>query len=268
MNAIITAQCHFDHPMIPAQTAIGVSADRPRVLWVDADFALFDLLADRLGQYGYDIALAPSAVDALRYLQQIPPDLVILPWRLPDMPGLELCRQLRCRRETRNLPVIMLMASLAEEKQARACYAGADDYVVKSSVPDELLTCMQRLLVRQYDGHQPERLSFADLVMDLYTRRVQRGGKPVHLSPTGFAILEFFLRNPVRAFTRLELLHAVWGPQIHVEDRTVDVHIRRLRRALNARGCQDLLRTVRGVGYALDVDSLRRPGRCAMPAFA
>jgi two-component system phosphate regulon response regulator PhoB len=173
---------------------------------------------------------------------------------LPVMSGIEVCRQIRRRPGTRDLPVIMVTARTEDQDAVRGLNTGADDYITKPFNMDALLARMRALLRRANTVPTKGRLVFHDISMDLAAHRVQRNGRAVHLGPTEFRLLEFFLQHPRRVFSREELLDAVWGPDIHVEPRTVDVHIRRLRKSINADAELDLVRTVRAAGYALDTE--------------
>ena len=171
---------------------------------------------------------------------------------LPHVSGLEVCRQLRRRAETRDVPIIMLTARGEETDRIRGLEVGADDYVAKPFSPSELVARVRAVLRRSKPSTAQDLLTFGDLVMDLSAHRVLRSGRPIHLGPTEFRLLRFLLERPGRVYSREQLLDAVWGRDIYVEPRTVDVHIRRLRKAINSPGDSDLIRTVRSAGYALD----------------
>jgi two-component system phosphate regulon response regulator PhoB len=175
---------------------------------------------------------------------------------LPAMSGIEVCRQLRRRSATRDLPVIMVTARTEDQDAVRGLNTGADDYITKPFNMEALLARVRALLRRSNVMPQKAVLSFHDVTLDLAAHRVQRNGRAVHLGPTEFRLLEFFMQHPRRVFSREELLDAVWGPDIHVEPRTVDVHIRRLRKSVNGEGERDLVRTVRAAGYALDTEPI------------
>ncbi len=175
---------------------------------------------------------------------------------LPVMSGIEVCRQIRRRPNTRDLPVIMVTARTEDGDAVRGLNTGADDYITKPFNMEALLARMRALLRRSGGVPAKGRLQFHDIAMDLAAHRVQRNARPIHLGPTEFRLLEFFMQHPRRVFSREELLDAVWGPDIHVEPRTVDVHIRRLRKSINGAGELDLVRTVRAAGYALDTESV------------
>jgi two-component system phosphate regulon response regulator PhoB len=190
--------------------------------------------------------------EALLAVEEQQPDLVLLDWMLPGTSGLSVCQSLRRRSATRSLPIIMLTARVEEGDRIRGLESGADDYVVKPYSPSELVARVRAVLRRTSPALTEEKLSFGDIVMDLSTHRVTRGGKPIHLGPTEFRLLRLLLERPDRVYSREQLLDKVWGRDIHVEVRTVDVHIRRLRKALGEHGDGDVIRTVRGAGYALD----------------
>ena len=227
---------------------------RPFVLVVEDEAALLTMLRYNLEKHGFRVEEAANGEEALTRVAEERPDLVLLDWMLPVMSGIEVCRQLRRQPETRALPVIMLTARTEDQDAVRALNTGADDYITKPFVIEALLARIRALLRRS--GAAPARghLEYGGITMDLAAHRVQRNGRPVHLGPTEYRLLEFFLRHPTRVFTREEVLNAVWGHDIHVEPRTVDVHIRRLRKAINGEGEADIIRTVRAAGYALDTE--------------
>jgi two-component system, OmpR family, phosphate regulon response regulator PhoB len=180
------------------------------------------------------------------------PNLVLLDWMLPLMSGLEVCRQMRRNPKTRDIPIIMLTARGEEADKVRGLNSGADDYIAKPFSPTELVARMRAVLRRSSPGMAEELLSFGDVIMDLAAHRVRRQGRDVHLGPTEFRLLRHFMQHPGRVFSREQLLDLVWGHDVYVEPRTVDVHIRRLRKALNEDNDNDIIRTVRSAGYALD----------------
>jgi two-component system phosphate regulon response regulator PhoB len=186
---------------------------------------------------------------------ETPPDLVVLDWMLPVMSGIEVCRQLRRKPKTRDVPVLMLTARGEEADKVRGLNVGADDYLTKPFSLPELLARIRALLRRVQPAQSKGELTFEDITMDLTAHRVSRGERPIHLGPTEFRLLQFFLQHPRCVFSREELLNAVWGRDIYVEPRTVDVHIRRLRKALNGDDASDIIRTVRAAGYALDTET-------------
>ncbi|MGH7038251.1 MAG: phosphate regulon transcriptional regulator PhoB [Stellaceae bacterium] len=225
---------------------------KPLVLIVEDEAALVTMLRYNLEKEGFAVAEAGDGEEALLQIAERRPDIVLLDWMLPHVSGLEVCRQIRRSPQTRDLPVVMLTARGAEEDRVRGLDSGADDYVVKPFSPSELVARLRAVIRRAEPGASEEVLRFADLEMDLLAHRVRRAGRPVHLGPTEFRLLRHFLRRPRRVFSREQLLDAVWGQAVEVEPRTVDVHIRRLRLALNKGGGADILRTVRSAGYALD----------------
>ena len=228
------------------------SSMKPRVLIVEDESALVELLRYNLEQSGFKVMVAGDGEEALASVQEDVPDIILLDWMLPLMSGIEVCRQLRRQTSTANVPIIMLTARGEEGDRIRGLDAGADDYVSKPISPTELVARIRAVLRRIRPALADEALSYADIVMDLVAHRVIRAGKPVHLGPTEFRLLRHFMEHPGRVFSREQLLDSVWGKDVYVEARTVDVHIRRLRMALNGESQADLIRTVRAAGYALD----------------
>jgi two-component system, OmpR family, phosphate regulon response regulator PhoB len=224
----------------------------PRILIVEDEASLQELLAYNLERAGFAVEQAYDADEARTMIAEQAPDLVLLDWMLPYMSGLELCRQLRRQPVTANLPIVMLTARVEERDRLHGLDTGADDYITKPFSVDELIARVRAVLRRIRPAFASEVLRFADLTMDLAAHRVARNGRDVHLSPTEFRLLRQLLESPGRVFSRSQLLDLVWGRDQDVELRTVDATIRRLRRALNAGGEADLLRTVRATGYALD----------------
>ena len=225
------------------------------VLVVEDETSLMTMLRYNLEKEGYHVTEAGDGEEAITVANETPPDAVILDWMLPRMSGVEVCRQLRRKTETRNTPIIMLTARTEEADKVRGLNVGADDYMTKPFSMVELLARIRALLRRAKPSQAKGQLSFADIVMDLDAHRVSRGGKYIHLGPTEFRLLQFLMERPGTVFSREELLNGVWGPDIYVEPRTVDVHIRRLRKALNGIEGADVIRTVRAAGYALDADT-------------
>ncbi len=232
------------------------SLSKPLVLVVEDEAALATMLRYNLEKQGFRVEEAADGQEALTRIAEVQPDLVLLDWMLPSMSGIEVCRQIRRRASTRDLPVIMVTARTEDQDAVRGLNTGADDYVTKPFSLDGLLARMRALLRRSNTVPTKGRLTFHDIAMDLSSHRVQRNARPIHLGPTEFRLLEFFMQHPRRVFSREELLDAVWGPDIHVEPRTVDVHIRRLRKSINAPDELDVVRTVRAAGYALDTEAL------------
>jgi two-component system phosphate regulon response regulator PhoB len=226
---------------------------QPLILVIEDEAALQELLAYNLQRAGFATEQAFDGDQALTLIAERIPDLIVLDWMLPHLSGLELCRQLRRRRDTGAIPIIMLTARAEEQDRLRGLETGADDYITKPFSIDELIARIRAVLRRVRPAFADERLTFADLTMDLAAHRVTRGDRPIHLSPTEFRLLRQLLERPGRVFSRDQLLDLVWGLDQEVEVRTVDATIRRLRRALNVDGRPDLLRTVRAAGYALDL---------------
>jgi len=229
---------------------------RPAVLVVEDEPALLTMLRYNLEKQGFRVEEATDGQEALTRIAEDQPDIVLLDWMLPVMSGIEVCRQIRRNPTTRELPVIMLTARAEDQDAVRGLNTGVDDYVTKPFSMDMLLARMRALLRRTGTPPAKGELRFHDIVMDLAAHRVQRNGRAVHLGPTEYRLLEYFMQHARRVFTREELLDAVWGRDIHVEPRTVDVHIRRLRKALNGPGELDVVRTVRAAGYALDTETI------------
>jgi two-component system phosphate regulon response regulator PhoB len=227
---------------------------KPLVLVVEDEPALATLLRYNLEKQGFRVEEATDGQEALTRIAEEKPDLVLLDWMLPVMSGIEVCRQIRRRPETRTLPVIMVTARVEDSDAVRGLNTGADDYITKPFGIEALIARIRALLRRAGAVAEKGELRFHDIEMDLAAHRVTRNGRRLHLGPTEFRLLEFLLQHPRRVFSREELLDAVWGPDIHVEPRTVDVHIRRLRRSINGEGELDVVRTVRTAGYALDTD--------------
>ncbi len=230
------------------------SLSKPLVLVVEDEAALATMLRYNLEKQGFRVEEAADGQEALTRIAKTQPDLVLLDWMLPLMSGLEVCRQIRRRPDTRDLPVIMVTARAEEQDAVRGLNTGADDYIAKPFSMDALFARMRALLRRSAGMPAKGQLTFHDISMDLAAHRVMRNDRPIHLGPTEFRLLEFFMQHPRRVFAREEVLDAVWGRDIHVEPRTVDVHIRRLRKAINAEGELDVIRTVRAAGYALDTE--------------
>jgi two-component system, OmpR family, phosphate regulon response regulator PhoB len=224
----------------------------PRILIVEDEEALTLLLRYNLEATGYDVETAARGDEAEVRLKEAHLDLVILDWMLPGLSGIELCRRLRARPETRTLPIIMLTARGEESERVRGLATGADDYIVKPFSVPELIARVGALLRRASPERVADILSYGDIAIDREKKRVLRGGRAVELGPTEFRLLEFLMERPGRVFSREQLLNGVWGSDIYIDERTVDVHVGRLRKALNRGHDTDPIRTVRGSGYALD----------------
>src|SRR5689334_21713926 len=223
-----------------------------RILVVEDEEALTTLLRYNLDAEGYDVETVARGDEADTRLKERVPDLVVLDWMLPGLSGIELCRRLRARPETKQLPIIMLTARGEESERVRGLSTGADDYIVKPFSVPELVARVGALLRRASPDRVANRLAFGDIELDREKKRVTRSGKPVDLGPTEYHLLEFLMERPGRVFSRAQLLDGVWGSEIYIDERTVDVHVGRLRKALNRGQAADPIRTVRGAGYALN----------------
>jgi two-component system phosphate regulon response regulator PhoB len=224
----------------------------PRILIVEDEEALTLLLRYNLEAAGYEVEAVSRGDEADVRLKEGSPDLVILDWMLPGLSGIELCRRLRSRPEARQLPIIMLTARGEESERVRGLSTGADDYIVKPFSIPELLARVAALLRRASPERVADVLGFGDIAIDREKKRVTRAGRAVDLGPTEYRLLEFLMQRPGRVFSREQLLDGVWGSDIYIDERTVDVHVGRLRKALNRGHETDPIRTVRGAGYALD----------------
>ncbi len=233
------------------------SLAKPTVLIVEDEAPLLTLLRYNLEKQGFRVDEAADGQEALLRVAEARPDVMLLDWMLPSLSGIEVCRQLRRRAETRDLPIIMVTARTEDQDAVRALDIGADDYIAKPFAMEHVIARIRALLRRSGRVASKGTLAYADVAMDQDAHRVTRDGRPLHLGPTEYRLLEFFLQHPGRVFAREQLLDAVWGRDIHVEPRTVDVHIRRLRKAINQDHEIDLIRTVRSAGYALDSDPNR-----------
>jgi len=225
---------------------------KPLILVVEDEEPLTMLLRYNLEAAGYEVDAAGRGDEAEVRLKERIPDLVILDWMLPGISGIELCRRLRARDGTAQLPILMLTARGEEDERIRGLATGADDYVVKPFSLPELMARVRALLRRTRPEAISPVLKAGDLDLDRETFRVRRSGREVHLGPTEFRLLEFLMKSPGRVFSREQLLDGVWGRDVYVDERTVDVHIGRLRRALNRGRSRDPIRTVRGAGYAFN----------------
>lgn len=228
-----------------------MSADQPSVLVVEDEPAQREVLVYNLEAEGFEVAKAETGDDALVLVEEAQPDVIILDWMLPGVSGIEICRRLKTKSATRAIPVIMLTARSEEADRVRGLETGADDYVVKPYSVIELMARVRTQLRRVRPASVGEQLSFEDITLDAETHRVMRNDKELKLGPTEFRLLSTFMEKPGRVWSREQLLDRVWGRDIYVDTRTVDVHIGRLRKALCAQGGDDPLRTVRGAGYAL-----------------
>ena len=228
---------------------------QPYILVLEDEDALSTLLQYNLEKEGYEVAVAGDGEEGWLLIEERQPDLVLLDWMLPKLSGIELCRRIRAKSETRNLPIIMLTARGEETDRVRGLDTGADDYMTKPFSMTELTARMRAVLRRLRPGLADDRVNHADIIMDRVAHRVSRAGKEIHLGPTEFRLLDHFLKHPGRVFSREQLLDAVWGSDVYVEARTVDVHVGRLRKALNVDGTVNPIRTVRSAGYSLDLNN-------------
>ena len=227
-------------------------AGEPLVLIVEDEPAQREVLAYNIRAEGYAVIAAGAGDEALVLARETPPDVIVLDWMLPNVSGIEVCRQLKATDETRKIPVIMLSARSEEVDRVRGLETGADDYVVKPYSVAELLARLRTQLRRTRPAAVGEHLTFEDILLDMEEHRVYRAGQQVSLGPTEFRLLTAFMERPGRVWSREQLLDRVWGRDIYVDSRTVDVHVGRLRKALKtASGEDDPIRTVRGAGYAL-----------------
>lgn len=223
-----------------------------KIMIVEDETALVTLLKYNLEKQGYETITVMDGKDVISTALEEKPDLVLLDWMLPNVQGIDICREMRRTYELRSTPIIMLTARGEEADKVRGLSFGADDYMTKPYSIPELMARIGALLRRVQPENRQDNLSYEDLTMDFAKRRVMRGERAVHLGPTEFRLLQYLMEKPGIVLSRESLLKLVWGGSIHVELRTVDVHIRRLRRALNEGGEQDIIRTVRSAGYALD----------------
>jgi two-component system phosphate regulon response regulator PhoB len=224
----------------------------PRLLLVEDDASLAELLEYRFEREGYDVRVTGDGDEALELAADETPDLVILDWMIEGTSGIEVCRRLRRDKATARVPIIMLTAREAEDDRVRGLETGADDYLTKPFSPRELLARVAAVLRRVRPPLAGETLEVGDLRLDPVAHRVERRGNPLRLGPTEFRLLRHFMENPQRVFSRAQLLDAVWGQESDISERTVDVHIRRLRMAIALEGVEDPVRTFRSAGYAIE----------------
>jgi len=225
---------------------------KTRLLLIEDDPSITELIRYNVEAGGYRLETSGDGEDGLMLAEATLPDLVLLDWMLPNLSGIEICRRLRANPKTRAIPIIMLTARGEETDKIRGLDTGADDYITKPFSPKELLSRIRAVLRRLRPALADEILKFADIELDPASHRATRAGDKLDLSPTEFRLLVHFLENPGRVYSRPQLLDAVWGHDIYVDERTVDVHIRRLRKALNSGGGKEVIRTVRSAGYSLD----------------
>ncbi|MEZ5911318.1 MAG: phosphate regulon transcriptional regulator PhoB [Paracoccaceae bacterium] len=227
-------------------------ADRaPLVLVVEDESAQREVLRYNLEAEGFAVAIAEDGEEAMLKLREDQPDLIVLDWMLPKVSGIEVCRQIKARPETRNVPVVMLSARSEEFDRVRGLDTGADDYVIKPYSVVELMARLRALLRRTRPAALGERISYGDITLDAAEHRVFRDGQTLNLGPTEFRLLATLMEKPGRVWSREQLLDRVWGRDIYVDTRTVDVHVGRLRKSLMRHGGADPIRTVRGAGYSL-----------------
>lgn len=229
-----------------------MSIPQPRLLLVEDDQSLAELLEYRFASQGYHVQHTANGDEALLLAEEVPPDLIILDWMVEGTSGIEVCRRLRRNKRTVHIPIIMLTARESEDDRIRGLETGADDYVTKPFSPRELLARASAVLRRARPVLAGEAIEVGDLLLDPSAHRISRAGKLLKLAPTEFRLLAHFMEHPRRVFSRAQLLDSVWGNASEIEERTVDVHIRRLRQALALPGCADPVRTVRSAGYALE----------------
>lgn len=223
-----------------------------QILIVEDEEPLSLLLRYNLEADGYNVETVARGDDADTWLRERLPDLIVLDWMLPGLSGIELCRRLRARQETKSLPIIMLTARGEESERVRGLATGADDYVVKPFSVPELLARVRSLLRRSKPERMADTLTLGEIELDRIKKRVSRAGRDINLGPTEYRLLEYLMERPGRVFTREQLLDGVWGNDVYIDERTVDVHVGRLRKALNRGRDIDPIRTVRGSGYSID----------------
>jgi two-component system, OmpR family, phosphate regulon response regulator PhoB len=227
---------------------------QPDLLLVEDDEAIAELIVWHFAKEGYAVRHTPDGEQALVLAAERVPDIVLLDWMVESLSGIEVCRRLRRNARTANVPIIMLTARGEEEDRIRGLETGADDYVTKPFSPRELVARVAAVLRRLRPALAGEVLAYSDIELDAVAHKVKRSGTTLPIGPTEFRLLRHFMEHPGRVFSRGQLLDSVWGQDSDIELRTVDVHIRRLRKAINAHGHADSIRTVRSAGYALDAD--------------
>lgn len=228
---------------------------KPYIIIAEDEDALGTLLSYNLEKEGYEVGQASDGDEALMMIKERLPDLLVCDWMMPKVSGIEVCRRLRQQTSTRNLPIVMLTARSEETDRIRGLDTGADDYVVKPFSMVELMARIRAVLRRIRPALSEDRVEFGEISVDRLSHRVQRGGRDVHLGPTEYKLLDYLMQYPRRVFSREQLLDAVWGNDVYVEARTVDVHVGRLRKALNNGAEFDPIRTVRSAGYSLDLQN-------------
>ena len=228
-----------------------MAQSQPCVLVVEDEGAQREVLKYNLEAEGFAVVMAENGDEAMLLVAEEQPDLIVLDWMLPNVSGIEICRRVKSDPQTRQIPIVMLSARSEEVDRVRGLETGADDYVVKPYSVVELMARLRTQLRRTRPATMGERLSFGDIILDAGEHRVFRAGQPLHLGPTEFRLLSTLMEKPGRVWTREQLLDRVWGRDIYVDTRTIDVHVGRLRKALMAHGGGDPVRTVRGTGYSL-----------------
>lgn len=227
---------------------------KPFIMIAEDESSIAELLTYNLDREGYEVAVAQDGEEALIMIDERAPDLLLLDWMLPRVAGIEVCRRVRSQTVTRNMPIIMLTARTEETDRIRGLDTGADDYVTKPFSTTELLARIRAVMRRIRPGLAEDVLRCGDIEIDRTGMTVLRENQPIHLGPTEFRLLDYLMQHPGRVFSREQLLDAVWGSDVYVEARTVDVHVGRLRKALNRTGGPDMIRTVRSAGYAIRTD--------------
>lgn len=230
--------------------------DKTTVLIAEDEASQAEVLKYNLESAGFEVRLSPDGANTLAQIEEDRPDFLVLDWMLPEISGIEICRRLRRVDENKDLPIIMVTARGEEEDRIRALEVGADDYMVKPYSPGELVARINAVLRRTTPSLAGEKLEFSDLVLDLVSRKVKRDGTALHLGPKEFKILQALMERPGRVLSRRQIIDLAWGQNIYIEDRTIDVHIRRLRTALGGDDKPNLIRTVRGFGYSLDEEQV------------
>ncbi len=241
--------------MMAAVPGSVMSKKQPLVLVVDDESAIRDMISFAVERAGMSCASAADAREALLAINDERPDLVLMDWMMPGISGIELTRRLRRDPYTADIPIIMLTAKVTEDDKVAGLEAGTDDYIIKPFSPRELMARIRAVMRRASSTDADGKIIQGDLTLDTVSRRVLHHGQEIHLGPTEYRMLEFFMSNPGRAYSRGQLLDHVWGPNAYLEERTVDVHIRRLRKAFEPVGASDYLQTVRGHGYRFTAES-------------
>ena len=222
-----------------------------KIFIIEDEPSIIQLVQHNLEKNGFIVLSSVNGNDGLKELKKFQPDLLLLDWMLPDLSGIEICKNIRKDNSIKNLPVIMLTAKGEEEDKIKGLDSGVDDYLTKPFSFNELMARIKAVLRRSNPNTVSDNLEFEDLVLDRIEKRVYRDKKEIQLGPTEFRLLEFFLVNPKRVYSRDQILENVWPNNINVESRTIDVHIRRLRKSINIQNKKELIRTVRSSGYSL-----------------